>query len=31
VMNTEDEIRQALLDLRNGTFVKTTPAGAARP
>ena len=31
VMNTEDEIRQALLDLRNGTFVKTRPAGAASP
>jgi redox-sensitive bicupin YhaK (pirin superfamily) len=28
VMNTEDEIRQALWDLRNGTFVKTRPAGA---
>jgi redox-sensitive bicupin YhaK (pirin superfamily) len=29
VMNTEDEIRQALWDLRQGTFVKTRPAGAA--
>jgi quercetin 2,3-dioxygenase len=29
VMNTEDEIRQALRDLRQGTFVKTRPAGAA--
>ena len=28
VMNTEDEIRQALWDLRQGTFVKTRPAGA---
>src|SRR5512141_60618 len=28
VMNTEDEIRQALSDLRQGTFVKTRPAGA---
>jgi hypothetical protein len=27
VMNTEDEIRQALLDLRQGTFVKARPAG----
>ena len=26
VMNTEDEIRQALLDLRQGTFVKTRPS-----
>ncbi|HVO18645.1 MAG TPA: pirin family protein [Anaeromyxobacter sp.] len=26
VMNTEDEIRQALWDLRQGTFVKTRPA-----
>ncbi len=25
VMNTEDEIRQALDDLRNGTFVKDGP------
>ena len=29
VMNTEDEIRQALSDLRQGTFVRTRPAGAA--
>ncbi len=29
VMNTEAEIRQALWDLRNGTFVKARPAGAA--
>jgi redox-sensitive bicupin YhaK (pirin superfamily) len=29
VMNTEEEIRQALWDLRQGTFVKTRPAGAA--
>ncbi len=29
VMNSEDEIRQALWDLRNGTFVKTRAAGAA--
>jgi redox-sensitive bicupin YhaK (pirin superfamily) len=29
VMNTEDEIRQALWDLRNGTFVKTRAVGAA--
>ncbi len=29
VMNTEDEIRQALWDLRQGTFVKTRAAGAA--
>ena len=29
VMNTEDEIRQALWDLRQGTFVKTRPVGAA--
>ena len=28
VMNSEDEIRQALWDLRQGTFVKTRPAGA---
>jgi redox-sensitive bicupin YhaK (pirin superfamily) len=28
VMNTQDEIRQALWDLRQGTFVKTRPAGA---
>jgi redox-sensitive bicupin YhaK (pirin superfamily) len=28
VMNTQDEIRQALWDLRHGTFVKTRPAGA---
>ncbi len=28
VMNTEEEIRQALWDLRNGTFVKTRPASA---
>ena len=28
VMNTEDEIREALTDLRNGTFVKTRPVGA---
>jgi redox-sensitive bicupin YhaK (pirin superfamily) len=28
VMNTEDEIRQALWDLRQGTFVKARPAGA---
>ncbi len=27
VMNTEDEIRQALRDLRQGTFVKDRPAG----
>jgi hypothetical protein len=27
-MNTEDEIRQALWDLRQSTFVKTRPAGA---
>lgn len=31
VMNTEDEIRQALRDLRQGTFVKTRPAGAPAP
>jgi redox-sensitive bicupin YhaK (pirin superfamily) len=31
VMNTEDEIREALLDLRKGTFVRTMPAGAAGP
>jgi redox-sensitive bicupin YhaK (pirin superfamily) len=29
VMNTKEEIRQALWDLRQGTFVKTRPAGAA--
>lgn len=29
VMNTEAEIRQALWELRQGTFVKTRPAGAA--
>ena len=28
VMNTDAEIRQALWDLRQGTFVKTRPAGA---
>ena len=28
VMNTEDEIREALADLRHGTFVKTRSAGA---
>jgi redox-sensitive bicupin YhaK (pirin superfamily) len=28
VMNTEAEIRQALWDLRQGTFVKTAPAAA---
>jgi len=28
VMNTEDEIRQAILDLREGTFVKTRPTSA---
>jgi redox-sensitive bicupin YhaK (pirin superfamily) len=28
VMNTEAEIRQALWDLRQGTFVKARPAGA---
>jgi redox-sensitive bicupin YhaK (pirin superfamily) len=28
VMNTEDEIRQALYDLRNGTFVKDGPVGS---
>ncbi len=28
VMNTEDEIREALSDLRQGTFVKARPAGA---
>jgi len=27
-MNTEAEIRQALWDLRQGTFVKTRPAAA---
>jgi len=31
VMNTEDEIRQALWELRNGTFVKTRPGGADGP
>ena len=30
VMNTEAEIRQALWDLREGTFVKTAPAGAVK-
>jgi redox-sensitive bicupin YhaK (pirin superfamily) len=30
VMNTEAEIRQALWDLREGTFVKTSPAGAGK-
>jgi hypothetical protein len=29
VMNTEEEIRQALSDLRNGTFVQDQPVGAA--
>lgn len=29
VMNTEDEIRQALSDLRNGTFVKQGPVADA--
>ena len=28
VMNTEDEVRQALWDLREGTFVRSLPAGA---
>jgi redox-sensitive bicupin YhaK (pirin superfamily) len=31
VMNTEAEIRQALWDLRQGTFVKTAPAGPGKP
>ncbi|HET9596417.1 MAG TPA: pirin family protein [Anaeromyxobacteraceae bacterium] len=30
VMNTEDEIRQALWDLRQGTFVKPAPAARAK-
>ena len=30
VMNTEDEIRQALWELRQGTFVKVRPDGAGR-
>jgi redox-sensitive bicupin YhaK (pirin superfamily) len=29
VMNTEDEVRQALWELREGTFVKTRPAAPA--
>lgn len=29
VMNTEDEIRQALYDLRNGTFVKDGPVAGS--
>ncbi len=29
-MNTQEEIEQALADLRDGTFVKTGPAGSVR-
>jgi redox-sensitive bicupin YhaK (pirin superfamily) len=31
VMNTEEEIRQALADLRSGTFVQRSPALSTTP
>jgi hypothetical protein len=30
VMNTEDEIREALWELRQGTFVKTAPTARGK-